>query len=333
MKNLSIITLSTKSELSTRNLGFFFPSLVKKRIPKFDSYIILIWCLFYLFVSFSCIGQNSLSMANPMLSVGNTDMLSKVEYPVNVPEYLYNPAYMNTGAWLFQQNQQFHQTCLPAWLFAVIGTLLFFLGFGCAYHRFKTMRKEKEELESLLLDKNALINKDQLQIKNLKETIAAQEKILGFMVNSKNQNDSYLNKENIRQPTSGKYQIDQFKDDQSWFEQDYQSFSIDKDQNWLSRLEEHTLAQVKNAQFNLDQVSQSLEMSGRHLQRKLKTLTGLTYTEYLREVRLQKARELLSTPNHKTIKSVVFSVGFRDQKYFTTIFKRRFGKTPSEFLN
>ncbi len=108
---------------------------------------------------------------------------------------------------------------------------------------------------------------------------------------------------------------------------------ISKDQSWLKKLEEHTISHIENAQFNLDQVSEALTISGRQLQRKLKSLTGLTYTEYLREVRLQKARELLENKKHSSVKAVVLTVGFRDPKYFTTLFKKRFGKTPSDYLN
>ncbi len=105
-----------------------------------------------------------------------------------------------------------------------------------------------------------------------------------------------------------------------------------KEHSWLKMLEEHTIAHIENAQFNLDQVSEALSISGRQLQRKLKTLTGLTYTQYLREVRLQKARELLENKKMDSVKSVVLTVGFRDPKYFTAIFKQRFGKTPSDYL-
>ena len=72
-------------------------------------------------------------------------------------------------------------------------------------------------------------------------------------------------------------------------------------------------------------------MSRRQFFRVMKEETGLTPNQYLREVRLQKGRQLLETNQSITIKEVGYAVGFLKISYFSQLFKDRFGKTPSEY--
>jgi AraC-like DNA-binding protein len=64
------------------------------------------------------------------------------------------------------------------------------------------------------------------------------------------------------------------------------------------------------------------------LYEKIKSLTGLTPTKYIRVIRLQKAKNLLA--QGKTIKEVSYEVGFQKPEYFSKMFKKQFGKLPSE---
>ena len=63
---------------------------------------------------------------------------------------------------------------------------------------------------------------------------------------------------------------------------------------------------------------------------KLKSLTGMTPNEYIKERRLLKAYELLSDV-HITVAEVSYQVGMATPQYLSTIFKKRFGVSPTQF--
>lgn len=59
---------------------------------------------------------------------------------------------------------------------------------------------------------------------------------------------------------------------------------------------------------------------------------GKNFITYLNEFRIERAKELLSDPQIN-IKDVSIEAGYRDANYFTRVFKRMVGKTPSEYRN
>ena len=61
-----------------------------------------------------------------------------------------------------------------------------------------------------------------------------------------------------------------------------------------------------------------------------KKATGQTYIAYLTEVRLNKAVELLNMTDEKTY-VIASQVGYQEQNYFSYVFKKRFGVSPTKF--
>ena len=59
---------------------------------------------------------------------------------------------------------------------------------------------------------------------------------------------------------------------------------------------------------------------------------GKNFITYLNEFRIDRAKELLADPQIN-IKDVSVEAGYRDANYFTRVFKRMVGKTPSEYRN
>ncbi|MBK6997818.1 MAG: helix-turn-helix transcriptional regulator [Lewinellaceae bacterium] len=100
---------------------------------------------------------------------------------------------------------------------------------------------------------------------------------------------------------------------------------------WLATLESATLAHIADNSFTLDGLSDTLGLSRRQVQRRLKAATGLTATAYLHETRLQQARLLLESGQVTSVKNLAAAIGMRDVKYFSQEFKKRFGKSPSKF--
>jgi AraC-like DNA-binding protein len=80
---------------------------------------------------------------------------------------------------------------------------------------------------------------------------------------------------------------------------------------------------------NFDVISMAAEMkfSDRQLQRRVKTLTGQSPTQYLRQFRLQESLQCLR--QGVAVGEAAKAVGFSSHAYFTSCFKARFGFPPS----
>ncbi|MDD4993597.1 MAG: two-component regulator propeller domain-containing protein [Paludibacter sp.] len=82
--------------------------------------------------------------------------------------------------------------------------------------------------------------------------------------------------------------------------------------------------------FDFDQFAIDMSTSKSTLHRKLKSLTGLSPGEFIRNIRLKHAAMML-TNNIGNVSEIAYSVGFNDPKYFSRCFKIEFGLTPKEY--
>ncbi len=83
--------------------------------------------------------------------------------------------------------------------------------------------------------------------------------------------------------------------------------------------------------FTAEAFAKAIEMSRMQLHRKLKALTGLSTTEFIRSQRLKIASQLLKKAD-TNISQIGYAVGFSDPAYFTKCFKETYGLTPTDFL-
>lgn len=104
------------------------------------------------------------------------------------------------------------------------------------------------------------------------------------------------------------------------------------DQELLRRVREVAAAAIAEPDFDTLQLVTQVGVSERTLYRKLKELTGLTPAAYLREVRLEHARQLLERRAMQTVAEVAYAVGFDNPGYFATVFLKRYGKRATEYL-
>ena len=74
-----------------------------------------------------------------------------------------------------------------------------------------------------------------------------------------------------------------------------------------------------------------MNMSRRQFYRKLKSIVNLPGTEFIRQVRLKRAVQLLES-GHYNVSEVAWKIGFNDPAYFSRCFKKEFGKAPQEYL-
>ncbi len=89
---------------------------------------------------------------------------------------------------------------------------------------------------------------------------------------------------------------------------------------------------LDNAKYDSAQLAKDLALSDSQLYRKLKALTDKSTAIFIRHVRLEKAKELL-THSEKTVAEVAFSTGFNDPNWFSKAFKETVGESPTEFRN
>lgn len=82
--------------------------------------------------------------------------------------------------------------------------------------------------------------------------------------------------------------------------------------------------------FSVVRMAEDIGLSRTQLLRKLKALTGISPNEFIKDIRLQRAAELIRQ-KADTVTQIGYRVGFNDQSYFTKCFKKKFGVSPSEF--
>lgn len=87
---------------------------------------------------------------------------------------------------------------------------------------------------------------------------------------------------------------------------------------------------IDDSQLNVEKLSQEVGLSRAHLHRKMKELIGMTPSDYIRNIRLRRACELLRRPDIE-VTQVAYKLGFTSQSHFSAHFKRFTGYSPSEY--
>ncbi|WP_075589936.1 hybrid sensor histidine kinase/response regulator transcription factor [Labilibacter marinus] len=96
----------------------------------------------------------------------------------------------------------------------------------------------------------------------------------------------------------------------------------------LSIIQEH----LSDSDFSVEMLAEKYGVSRIYLNRKIKALTGETSNQFIRNIRLKHAAELLKQ-GEMNVSEVTWMVGYNDLKTFRTRFKEKFGVSPSEFAN
>ena len=103
------------------------------------------------------------------------------------------------------------------------------------------------------------------------------------------------------------------------------------DDQLMERIIKCTNENLSNPDFDVEELATMVGISRTHLHRKMKKMTGITASEFIRNIRLEQAARLMKE-NKINISQVAYSVGFNNQTHFSTVFKRHFGITPKAFL-
>lgn len=103
----------------------------------------------------------------------------------------------------------------------------------------------------------------------------------------------------------------------------------DIDNEFYERLLNLIHKEMSNPELNIDTLASKMGFGRSQLYRKVKALTNYSPLELLRKIRLNKARELLSTTD-KPIGEIAYEVGFSAPAYFTRVFREMYGESPSD---
>ena len=102
--------------------------------------------------------------------------------------------------------------------------------------------------------------------------------------------------------------------------------------NFLEQAQAIVDNNMRNAAFDVEQLSRQLNLSQRQLVRKLKTLTGQTTVEFIRNRRLEQSAVLIRQ-GKQSVSEVAFAVGFESLSYFARSFQEKYGVLPSAYTD
>jgi len=101
------------------------------------------------------------------------------------------------------------------------------------------------------------------------------------------------------------------------------------DHGFLSKLNLVLQQHLEDEQFGVSELAEEMGMSRSNLLRKVRNSARVSASQYIRQFRLEKAMELLSSKS-KTVSEVAFEVGFSSTSYFIKCFREYYGYPPGE---
>ena len=88
---------------------------------------------------------------------------------------------------------------------------------------------------------------------------------------------------------------------------------------------------MTNPDAKVEDIIQNLEMGRSTFFSKFKSLTGMTPNEYTLNYRLRRSAIWLKERKDLQIADIAYQLGFSTPRYFSQVFKKKYGLTPSEF--
>ncbi len=89
---------------------------------------------------------------------------------------------------------------------------------------------------------------------------------------------------------------------------------------------------IGNRNFVVEDLARHLGMSRTAYYQKMKSITGLSPVDFIKQMRIKKALKLLDG-GMLSVSDVAYKVGFSDPKYFSKCFKAEMGVTPTQYVN
>lgn len=105
---------------------------------------------------------------------------------------------------------------------------------------------------------------------------------------------------------------------------------LDYDNKIILKVIDFIEQHIQDTELDTETVSDAIGVSRTQLWRIFKKTTGKTLGDYIRDIRLEKAAEMLKTKKYR-ISEVAYEVGYSDAKYFTKNFQKKYGVSPTQY--
>ena len=105
---------------------------------------------------------------------------------------------------------------------------------------------------------------------------------------------------------------------------------VNEDDEMMDRLMKFIEQRLGDEGLRIEDMAEAVNMGRTVFYNKIKELMGVSPSDFLRQVRMQRAIQLVSQ-SKQSFSQIAYSVGFTDPKYFTKCFKKETGMTPSEY--
>ena len=103
------------------------------------------------------------------------------------------------------------------------------------------------------------------------------------------------------------------------------------DEKLMERIMKVVNDHLDDSEFNVDALTKEVGISRAQLHRKMRDMTGLPVSEFIRNIRLEQAVRLLEEQKIN-VTQVAYSVGFSNLAHFSTVFRKQFGVSPTEYM-
>jgi len=103
------------------------------------------------------------------------------------------------------------------------------------------------------------------------------------------------------------------------------------DETFLQKAIEIVEKHMMNSDFSVEMLVKEMSISRSNLYLKIKELTGLSSSEFIRNIRLKRAVQLLEKSD-LSVKEIMYMTGFNTASYFSKCFKKQFGVIPSKYI-
>jgi signal transduction histidine kinase/ligand-binding sensor domain-containing protein/DNA-binding response OmpR family regulator len=101
------------------------------------------------------------------------------------------------------------------------------------------------------------------------------------------------------------------------------------DNDFIQKVLNYIHENISEPELSVEVIASKVFLSRSQLYRKLKTLTGVSVNEFIRNVRLEKGKELIKLGNNN-INEISYKVGFTSASYFTKCYKAKYGHLPTQ---
>ena len=105
------------------------------------------------------------------------------------------------------------------------------------------------------------------------------------------------------------------------------------DEEFLTKIKNEIELNLENSDFNVDALVDKIGFSRAQLSRKLKVLVNLSPHDLIKQVKMEKAKEILMANKDVSISEISYKLGFKNLSHFSRTFKEYFNQSPRECLN